>query len=306
MEYLNSLTKDFNKRATQMRSEFERIANEISLKFKHKMLLLREEMERKRKMMILQIETKKNSAIKELTSKHARKYADIKNYYQEITNTNLDIIKQLKDELSDAKKEDTTKQKQKMDQEEANKQIVEPLQKASEELKQLTKKKMKHNTIMGSLEECQGNIMEQDSILKEIEWQYEVRLQQFQYLEREKQELFDQFQQHVYEIHQKTGIRNLVLEKKLETIQEGLETKDAQINQLLAAAKIDPKTLGVIKSTLEEVENLKNEAIKEIQAELKKIREAHSNMVKTYEGKLSEFGIPVEELGFDPLVPANI
>jgi hypothetical protein len=75
---------------------------------------------------------------------------------------------------------------------------------------------------------------------------------------------------------------------------------------LLAAAKIDPKTLGVIKSTLEEVENLKNEAIKEIQAELKKIREAHSNMVKTYEGKLSEFGIPVEELGFDPLVPANI
>lgn len=97
-----------------------------------------------------------------------------------------------------------------------------------------------------------------------------------------------------------------MLEKKLETIQESLETKDAQINQLLAAAKIDPKTLGVIKNTLEEVENLKNEAIKEIQNELKKIREAHSNMVKTYEGKLSEFGIPVEELGFDPLVPANI
>ena len=54
------------------------------------------------------------------------------------------------------------------------------------------------------------------------------------------------------------------------------------------------------------LQNVKNEAIKEIQVELKKIREAHSNMVKTYEGKLSEFGIPVEELGFDPLVPANI
>ena len=51
---------------------------------------------------------------------------------------------------------------------------------------------------------------------------------------------------------------------------------------------------------------MKNNAIREIQTALKKIREAHSNMVKTYEGKLSEFGIPVEELGFDPLVPANI
>ena len=107
-------------------------------------------------------------------------------------------------------------------------------------------------------------------------------------------------------MHQKTGLRNLILEKKLETINESLETKDAQINQILAAARIDPQALNQIRHSLEEVENLKNDAIREIQNELKKIREAHSNMVKTYEGKLSEFGIPVEELGFDPLVPANI
>lgn len=68
---------------------------------------------------------------------------------------------------------------------------MEPLQKATEELKQLTKKKLKHNTIMGSLEETQRGIMEQDGNHKEVEWQYEVRLQQFQYLEREKNELFD-------------------------------------------------------------------------------------------------------------------
>lgn len=80
-EYLNALTKDKNKQATQIRQEYERIGNEIQLKYKHKMLLLREEMERKRKQMIAQIENKKNQAIKELTSKHAKKYNDIKNYY---------------------------------------------------------------------------------------------------------------------------------------------------------------------------------------------------------------------------------
>jgi len=89
--------------------EFERIGNEISTKYKHKMLLLREEMEKKRKQAIIMIEAKKNHAIRDLTAKHAKKYADIKAYYQEITNTNLDIIKQLKDELSDARKEDTMK-----------------------------------------------------------------------------------------------------------------------------------------------------------------------------------------------------
>lgn len=29
-------------------------------------------------------------------------------------------------------------------------------------------------------------------------------------------------------------------------------------------------------------------------------------MIKAYEGKLSEFVIPSEELGFDPLIPSNV
>lgn len=71
------------------------------------------------------------------------------------------------------------------------------------------------------------------------------------------------------------------------------------------AANLAPDARAQVAASLEDVENVKNEEIAGIQADLKKIREAHSNMVKTYEGKLFEFGIPVEELGFDPLVPAN-
>ena len=190
-EYLNTLTRDSNKRATKMRSEFERIGNEISTKFKHKMLLLREEMDKRRKDEILRIEVKKNIAIKELTGKHEQKYKDIKAYYSEITNTNLDIIKQLKDELSDARKEDTLMQKKKLDMEEANKQIVDPLFKASEEVKELNKQKAKHDTIMEYLSETQMSIKARERVLKDVEWQYEVRLQQFQYLEKEKQQLFE-------------------------------------------------------------------------------------------------------------------
>jgi hypothetical protein len=93
---------------------------------------------------------------------------------------------------------------------------------------------------MTKLAETQEQISHFDNTSKEIEWQLEVRLQQFEYLEKEKQQLFDEFHRLTYEIHQKTGIRNLILEKKHETIQESLETKDAQINQLLAAARIDP------------------------------------------------------------------
>ena len=51
-----------------------------------------------------------------------------------------------------------------------------------------------------------------------MEWQYEVRHQQYQYVEQEKKQLFEKFHSIVYEMHRKTGLRNLMLENKLETI----------------------------------------------------------------------------------------
>jgi len=119
-EYLNALTRDKNKKQTQLRNDFERISNEIHQKYKHKMELLRKEMDDKRKMQIKMIQEKKDLAIKELTAKHAKKYADIKAYYAEITNTNLDIINQLKDTLALDRKEDADTRRKKSDQEDKN------------------------------------------------------------------------------------------------------------------------------------------------------------------------------------------
>jgi hypothetical protein len=59
-EYLNALTKEKNTAQTKLRQDFERISNEIHLKFKHKMLNLRQEMENKRKDEIKKIQEKKD------------------------------------------------------------------------------------------------------------------------------------------------------------------------------------------------------------------------------------------------------
>ncbi len=49
--------------------------------------------------------------------------------------------------------------------------------------------------------------MDHTERLQELEWQYEVRLQQLKYLESEKGELFDRFNKIIYEIHQKSGLK---------------------------------------------------------------------------------------------------
>ncbi len=99
----------------------------------------------------------------------------------------------------------------------------------------------------------------------------------------------------------------MILEKKLETLEDNLEIKEVQLMELVRKLQINPNSVMVnLNTTLEEVELMKGELINQLEDELKRIKEAHINMIKTYDAKLAEFGIPVEEMGFEPLIPVDI
>merc|ERR1711935_97948 len=145
-----------------------------------------------------------------------------------------------------------------------------------------------------------------EKLLKELDLEYEIKLQNFKYLEKEKKILFEKYEDTMYDIHQKAGLKNLILEKKLCLAKERLEVKDCELNQVLSVANIDENDRKTLLENLEETHAMKNDLINQLHEELKQIRSAHVHMVKAYDGKLSEFVIPVEELGFNPLVPNNV
>lgn len=53
---------------------------------------------------------------------------------------------------------------------------------------------------------------------------------------------------------------------------------------------------------LDEVLDSKNQLIKALQYDVAKVSKAHNDLIRVYEAKLAEFGVPVEELGFRPLI----
>merc|ERR1739838_976070 len=59
--------------------------------------------------------------------------------------------------------------------------------------------------------------------------------------------------------------------------------------------------LGIPASCFMDVLDSKNGAIKDLQYELARVCKAHNDLLRTYESKLSSFGIPPDELGFKPL-----
>jgi hypothetical protein len=94
----------------------------------------------------------------------------------------------------------------------------------------------------------------------------------------------------------------MLLERRLEALGEALEKKDAQLAEVLGAANLEPGALAAINNRLEEVLDSKNQVIKALQYDVAKVSKAHNDVIRVYEAKLAEFGIPVEELGFRPLV----
>jgi len=70
------------------------------------MKMLRNEKENLRKQETKKNRESKDAAIAELTQKIKVKYEEIRNYYSEITNTNLEMINELKKELHSNKLDD--------------------------------------------------------------------------------------------------------------------------------------------------------------------------------------------------------
>jgi hypothetical protein len=140
------------------------------------MLELRMREVKRRKAAIEKIEKKKDNNIKETTMKHDKKYIDIKDYYQEITTCNLDIIRFLKDELEEYRKKEGQSIKEHAKKQKENKGITGPLYQAKKDKAKYRARQELHIRIKNELEKCQEEIREIDAVYRENEWEYEVKL----------------------------------------------------------------------------------------------------------------------------------
>ncbi|XP_059849039.1 dynein regulatory complex subunit 4 [Hypanus sabinus] len=289
---------------TRLWSDFEKQIEDIEAKYQKKMDMLREEMELKRKTEIHEIEERKNSQINALMKNHEKAFSDIKNYYNDITLNNLALINSLKEQVEEMKAKEERMGNEMADLRIQNKHLTEPLQKAREEVARLTKLLANYEKDKGFLTLARAKLKMMDKEMKQFRWEYEVLEQRFCKVQEERDQLYKKFEKAIQEVQQKTGLKNIILEQKLNALSDCLEKKEAQLNEVLAASNLDPTALTMITRKLEDVLDSKNNVIKDLQYELARVCKAHNDLLRTYESKLTAFGIPLEELGFKPLETA--
>lgn len=94
-----------------------------------------------------------------------------------------------------------------------------------------------------TLQLTKQRLLHADKQLKNLEWEKEVLSQRFTRIETERNELFAKFESSVQEVQQKTGLKKMLLEKKVEALNQALEKKQTQLAEVLVAANMDSGTL---------------------------------------------------------------
>ena len=301
VEYLKSLKREQDRAVTALRKTFERRARELQLKFERKSKTVRERLEMRRRAEIQRIERRKDSHIAELMKAHEKAFGEIKNYYNDITHNNLDLIKSLKEEVEDMKKKESADEKLMFEIAQENKRMSEPLKQALRDVEKLRKELEDYDGVKTKLRDGKARLMVVEDSLKALAWEHEVLLQRFQIVEKERDEIYEQFQATVYDVQQKSGFRNLLFEKKLAVYGEELEKTEGQLNQLVHNFGLEPQSSsGAAQQKVEDILTLKNSAIKELQETLAQAILRHNETIAKYEEKLEEYDIPVAELGFRP------
>lgn len=304
-DFINALQKDNIKDIHELKMDYELKECQLRGFYREKMKEMRNNATEQRNKTIEEITEKKGKEIKKLTEQHATDFNRMKNYYSDLNNKNLNKLKSLSEELKKATKSQMDLKSAKNKKINQKKKIEVPYKKLIEENKILTDKETKCKENFALLRNQNKDYKKLIKQLLDEEYKYEVTFQKVTYLDKEHSHYVDKYKNSLHKVEQESGLKNLILEKKLEIIEDNLEIKEVQLKELIKRTLIDPSQINELSSTLEEVDLMKTETINQLEEELKRIKETHANMIKTYESKLAEFGIPVEEIGFEPLLPVN-
>nr|XP_030705267.1 dynein regulatory complex subunit 4 isoform X2 [Globicephala melas] len=217
------------------------------------------------------------------------------------------VVKNLRLEQMEAmRKKERHLEKEMMEVSAQNRLLADPLQKARDEMSEMQKQLGGYKRDKQILLCTKARLKVTEEELKSLQWEHEVLEQRFIQVQQERDGLYRKFTAAILEVQQKVGLKNLVLERKVQALATAVEKKEVQFNEVLAASNLDPAALTLVSHKLEDVLESKNSTIKDLQYELARVCKAHNDLLRTYEAKLLAFGVPLDNVGFKPLETAVI
>ncbi|BHF82297.1 Dynein regulatory complex subunit 4 [Sparganum proliferum] len=300
-EAIKMLKRQHETEMTNIRQEFIVQSEEMEQRHAKQAAMLREELETKRRSEIHATEERKNMHIKQLEVCHDKAFTGMKSYYNDVTLGNVNVIKTLRDNIEELRSNLIRTQK-KLDASAAETEMHrEKLRQMESQNKNLLKIALQYDTEKAAHSVTKHELQRTLKTKKSFEMQVEVLQARLEILEKNRDSLANTMEQIMLGIKQKSGLRCMILEKKLAALVSTLESREAQVDHMVMAMNADPAAVKDAKQHLEELLQRKNQAIRELQYEVTRIGKAYNDLWSACHAKmLEELSSPVN-LGIKPV-----
>jgi len=293
------------KNLLKMREGFQKDLDALTNRCQKRLEQLEADLELQRKVCIHEIEERKNLHINDLMKNHEKAFSQMKKYYNDITNDNLKLIKSLKDEVQESKNKAIANQKLMYDISQDNKKLSEPLEAAVKEVSELRAQLRDRQKDQLSLTNARARFkLLEEQLINLQESHQSVQLECTQ-AERERDDLYESFEASIRAVQQKSDFRNLILESKLQSVEEGVTKAASQLETIVDAANLDKNEVAHLISGLDEMVSAKSAIIRDLQYAVLRSTKGYNDALRTYSEKLLKIGIPQEEIDAMGFAPAQ-
>ena len=303
---------EVTQKETELKGQIQYLENDLESNkktliqtYERKLKELEAELHLRMKVEIHEIEERKNQHINELMLSDEMSFREMKEYFNDVTRENLDIIKQLHERLDDIKyqiSESETIMAKLKENIELTKGPMGNLERDADVLRKIVG--LLSNYMM-SYRNAKGSLNDLKSRMEKIKADKQKLDERYKKVEQEKNDMYKKFEIAIAQLQGKTENKNIFLEGRLNVFQKELEAKELTLRELVQRSGLDQATVDNICKNMEEAIEAKNSILRNLRYSLAHATKAYNDAIRVYEAKLIEFGIPAEELSLEPLVSST-
>ena len=285
-----------DKQLAKLRSQFDDGLNELRSRCDRRLSNLEFELELRRRVEIHEVEERKNQHINDLIKNHAKAFSNMKLYYNEITRGNLQLITNLQKHVEELRVRALNNKRMLLEYAQENQNLSKPLLKVSSkisELQTMLKERTKDQMALRNAIARLNSVRKKNTMLRESQQQLE---EDYKVVEKERDELYNTFEETIQNIHQQMQFHNEALEQRLVTAEVTVEKADQQIEEIMKAAKLDVPEMSRVLTSINEMLAAKENALRDITLVVAKLKKNFNDAFDTYLAKFKELGIAGEEI----------
>lgn len=282
-QYMISVTK---------RQSHEKELSRLKSSYEDKIRDLREDLELRRRAELNEIEQRWNDHINQIIEQHETKFAEMKSYYNSITKNNLEIIQSLKEEIATMKKNDEHNENLMYDIEKENHNLAAPLAVAEKDVADLQLKKKQYLQDKQSLSLTGARFRALREDLRKLRVDHATLEQNYQSVFAEREELRGKFESSLRDAMDIVDERNAVLQQNLLEANACVEEREAQVDGVLRAMNMEPATMRIVGEQIQKDLAVKNQIIKDMYYELRKLESKSSAVLTEYERRCRDVSLP--------------